>query len=155
MHILFGKILKYFLWFLFTVVVGAFLVWFAKFGFNPTLYIEYLNNIDMKQLFISESIENTGTVLSGTISSGDISDTTGVYDPSMEDWIFTTGTSLHSSGAILSWSTTNEAYGFVKNSDTWSTITPSKSPSVSTWTAKVVSGDTKTQLLNLIKSKEK
>ncbi len=133
--------------------MGAFLVWFAKFGFDSKLYIEYLNNIDMKQLFTTESVETTGTVLSGAVLSGDVSDTTGVYDPSMEDGIFTTGASAQATGAALSG--TNESYGFIKNSTTWDTTTPAKSLSVSTWTAKVISGDTKSQLLNLIKSKEK
>ena len=136
--------------------MGAFLVWFAKFGFNSTLYIEYLNNIDMKQLFTSESVETTGTVLSGTTVSGDVSDTTGVYDPSMEAGIFTTGAAAQTTGTTLSWAT-NEAYGFVKNSETWATTTTNKTTIVSTWAAKPVSTswDTKAQLLNLIKSKEK
>ena len=135
--------------------MGAFLIGFAKFGFNWTLYVEYLNNIDMKQLFTSESVEITGTVLSGTDLSGDTSDTTGVYDPSMEAGIFATGAATQVTWTTLSWST-NEAYGFIKNSETWAT-TSNKATSVSTWAAKPVSTswDSKAQLLNLIKSKEK
>ena len=70
----------------------------------------------MKQLFTTESVETTGTVLSGAVLSGDVSDTTGVYDPSMEDGIFTTGASAQATGAALSG--TNESYGFIKNSTT-------------------------------------
>lgn len=106
----------------------------------------------MKQLFTSESVETTGTVLSGTDLSGDISDATGVYDPSMEDGIFTTGTSLQTTGTISSGTTTNEAYGFVKNSTTSGQSVP---PIVSNTDKPLRTWDVKSQLLNLIKSKEK
>lgn len=55
MHNLFGKILKYFLWFCFAVILGSFLYGFAKFGFQPSVYIQYLNGIDVQQLFHGDS----------------------------------------------------------------------------------------------------
>ena len=153
MHIVFGKVLKYSLWFIFCVIWAAFLYGFAKFDFNTTLYIEYLNGINVKQLFVSPVNTQTWSVITGELLSGEQN----VYDSSLEDEMFgQTGTQV--SGSTLTGSTT-ESFGFVKESET--TGNDTKKPIISSGTTTLktssptISGDAKKQLLNLIKSREK
>ena len=148
MHILFGKILKYFLWFSFVVILGAFLYWFARFGFEPGRYINYLNGIDAQQLLESGTSVQTWTIQTGVALSGELNTwEDALYDPNTEADIFgQTGTVQ--SGTVG----TTETFGFVENAEnTWKSITttPSQTQTV------ISSGDARAQLLNLIKSKEK
>lgn len=150
MHILFGKILKYFLWFSFAVILGSFLYWFAKFGFQLGPYINYLNGIDAQQLLefgttLQTWVTQTGSVLSGDLNTGENE----LYDPNTEADIFgQTGTVQ--SGTVG----TTETFGFVENSEnTWKSI--ATTPSQTSPQTVTSSGDARAQLLNLIKSKEK
>ncbi len=152
MHILFGKILKYFLWFSFAVILGAFLYWFAKFGFEPGRYINYLNGIDAQQLLESGTSVQTWTIQTGTVLSGDLNTgENGLYDPNTEADIFgQTGTVQ--SGTFTT-GTTTESFGFVENSEnTWKSITPI--PSQTPTQTVTSSGDTKAKLLNLLKQEK-
>ena len=157
MHTVFGKILKYTLWFLFAVVLGSFLIGFAKFGFQPTLYIEYLNSISLSQLFAGSASTEEQLNLSWTLASS---------------WVVVESGMMTTTGTQSSWSlsadtSSNESYGFVKNLDTWyqhqsddvqsspSEVTPSSSRSATGTTSPAVSSsDSRKELLNLIKSKE-
>lgn len=148
MHIIFWRALRYVLWFLFAVIIGAFLIGFAKFGFKTSLYIQYLNGISVSQIFSGDT-QSSGTVLSGSdiiVSWAVESMEYQVFEQTglQATWISTTGT-------------TNESFGFVKNLETWYQdveVKEVKAQPVSAISTKTVSGDSRKDLLNLIKSKE-
>jgi len=152
MHILFGKILKYFLWFSFAVILGAFLYWFAKFGFQPGPYINYLNGIDAQQLLESGTNVQIWAIQTGVVLSGELSTwEDALYDSNTEADIFgQTGT--QQTGAFVTGATTTESFGFVKNSENSGQTT---NPIISNTDKPLRTWDARTQLLNLIKSKEK
>lgn len=158
MHIVFGRFLKYFLWFVFAVILGSFLIWFAKFGFNAGLYIDYLNGIEVNQMFQGNT--QTGDIALETGS--DLMDFSGdnVYDPSLDADIFGQ-TGVQQTGAATTWSTTTETFGFLKDStNTWETlpakpISGSKATIVSSWSAgSAPSADKLKAILDLAKKEQ-
>ncbi|MEI6426602.1 MAG: hypothetical protein WCO66_04645 [Candidatus Absconditabacteria bacterium] len=149
MHIVIGRFLKFFLWFAFAVLLGSFLVGFAKFGFQPGLYIQYLNGIEAKQLWGAGSDDHSGASISGDVVqlSGD-----GIYDPNVDAGFFAQS-GVQTSGGVA---TGTESFGFIKDTQDTGTSVDTKATLIETGSVGTGNtGDKIKNLLNLVKSREK
>jgi hypothetical protein len=129
---------------------------FAKFGFQPWRYINYLNGIDAQELFQSGANTQSWSIETWAALSGDalLSWEDWLYDPNTEADIFgQTGT--QQTGSLITGSSSSESFGFIKNSDNSGSSVNSNTDKAITTTSSASTWDARSQLLNLIKSKEK
>lgn len=116
------------------------------------MYIEYLNNIQISQLFSWKMDTTTWTSI-----SWDVVDLTGdtLYDSDMQSDIFG-WTWVNAITSDVSGSMNDESYGFVKNLETtWEKVVDSSAARmVSSGAADVLTWDSKDQLKNLLLREE-
>lgn len=155
MHTIIGKIIRFFLWLLSSFIILMLLIGLAKFNWNISDYIGFLNARDRKtarwQLTISHpsslgyvfrgngSELDSGTILSGDLLTGELltgeeSTWLDAYDPSLE-----TDLNAIPEDELTGNISTDEGFGFTGTEETTSASN---------------SGDDKAQLLNLIRQRE-